>query len=194
MENSGDLNSEFFKKFISNDEGKRGYVICFKGEANTTLRSFFSGLFSFIFTRRITSMSSYNDKPLRVITNNYVDRINSGLIIKFPKESVEKCILELKNEYGEENKKFWSQNTSKLVMRARILQRATCYLNALNNGYRNDDFLEGNIKQYKNTDNTIKSGLKGAFEGFSGGILGYAIGLFILMAILYIIVFIVELF
>lgn len=194
MENSGDLNSESFKKFISNDEGKRGYVICFKGEANTTLRSFFSGLFSFIFTRRITSMSSYNDKPLRVITNNYVDRINSELIIKFPKESVEKCILELKNEYGEENKKFWSQNTSKLVMRARILQRATCYLNALNNGYRNDDFLEGNIKQYKNTDNTIKSGLKGVFEGFFGGILGYAIGLFILMAILYIIVFIVELF
>lgn len=194
MENSGDLNSESFKKFISNDEGKRGYVICFKGEANTTLRSFFSGLFSFIFTRRITSMSSYNDKPLRVITNNYVDRINSGLIIKFPKESVEKCILELKNEYREENKKFWSQNTSKLVMRSRILQRATCYLNALNNGYRNDDFLEGNIKQYKNTDNTIKSGLKGVFEGFFGGILGYAIGLFILMAILYIIVFIVELF
>lgn len=90
--------------------------------------------------------------------------------------------------------KFWSQNTSKLVMRSRILQRATCYLNALNNGYRNDDFLEGNIKQYKNTDNTIKSGLKGVFEGFFGGILGYAIGLFILMAILYIIVFIVELF
>jgi hypothetical protein len=194
MENSGDFNSESFKKFISNDEGKRGYVICFKGEANTTLRSFFRGLFSFIFTRRITSMSSYNDKPLRVITNNYVDRINSGLIIKFPKESVEKCISELKNEYGEENKKFWSQNTSKLVRRARILQRATCYLNALNNGYRNDDFLEGNIKKYKNTDNTIKSGLKGAFEGFFGGILGYAIGLFILMAILYIIVFIVELF
>ena len=45
MENSGDLNSESFKKFISNDEGKRGYVICLKGEANTTLRSFFSGLF-----------------------------------------------------------------------------------------------------------------------------------------------------
>ena len=194
MENSGDLNSDTFKKFISNDEGKRGYVICFKGEANTTLRSFFSGLFSFIFTRRITYMSSYNDKPLRVITNNYVDRINSGLIIKFPKESVEKFISDLKNEYAEENKKFWSQNTSKLVTRARILQRATCYLNALNNGYRNDDFLEGSIKQYKNTDNTIKSGLKGAFEGFFGGIITYAIGFFILMAILYIIVFIVELF
>ncbi|MFL2569766.1 MAG: hypothetical protein ACJ0QH_03555 [Flavobacteriales bacterium] len=99
MEKSSDLNSESFKRFISNDEAKRGYVIFFKGEANTTLRSFFSGLFSFIFTRRITSMSSYNDKPLRVITNNYVDRINSGLIKKFPKECVEKCISELKNEY-----------------------------------------------------------------------------------------------
>jgi hypothetical protein len=194
MENSGDLNSESFKKFISNDEGKRGYVICFKGEANTTLRSFLSGLFSFIFTRKITTMSSYNDKPRRVITNNYVDRINSGLITKFPKESVEKCIWELKNEYGEENKKFWSQNTPNLVKLARILQRATCYLEALNNGYRNDDFLEGNIKQYKNTDNTIKNGLKGAFEGFFGGILRYAIGFLLLMAILYIIVFIVELF
>ena len=194
MENSSDLNSESFKKFITNDEAKRGVVFSFKGEANTTLKSFFSGLFSFVFTRRITSLSSYNDNPLRVITNNYVDRINSGLIKKFPKESVEKYISELKNEYGEENKKFWSQNTSKLVMRARILQRASCYLDALNNGYRNDDFFEGNIKQYKNTDNTIKSGLKGAFEGFFGGILGYAIGLFVLMAILYIIVFIVELF
>ena len=194
MENSSDFNSESFKRFISNDEAKRGYVIYFKGEANTTLRSFFSGLFSFIFTRRITSMSSYNDKPLRVITNNYVDRINSGLIIKFPKESVEKCISELKNEYEKENKKFWSQNTSKLVIRARILQRASCYLDALNNGYKNDDFFEGNIKQYKNTDNTIKSGLKGAFEGFFGGILGYAISFFVLIAIVYIIVFIVELF
>lgn len=194
MENSSDLSSESFKKFISNDEGKRGYVICFKGEANTTLRSFFSGLFSFIFTRKITSMSSYNEKPLRVITNNYVDRINSELIKKFPEESVEKCILELKNEYREENKKFWSQNSSKLVMRARVLQRASCYLDALNNGYKNDDFLQGSIKRYKNTDNTIKGSLKGAFEGFFGGILGYAIGLFILMAILTIIVFIVELF
>ena len=194
MENLSDFSSESFKKFISNDEGKRGYVICFKGEANTTLRSFFSGLFSFIFTRRITSMSSYNEKPLRVITNNYVDRINSGLIKKFPEESVEKCILELKNEYGEENKKFWSQNSSKLVMRARVLQRASCYLDALNNGYRNDDFSQGSIKQYKNTDNTIKGSLKGVFEGFFGGILGYAIGLFILVAILKIIVFVVELF
>jgi hypothetical protein len=190
MENPVDLNSESFKKFISNDESKRGYVFSFKGEANTTLRSFFNGLFSLIFTRRITSMSSYNDKPLRVITNNYVDRINSGLIIKFPKESVEKCISELKNEYERENKKFWSQNTSKLVIRARILQRANCYLNALNNGYRNDDFVEGKIKKYKNTDNTIKSGLMGAFEGFFGGLLS----LFIVMAIFYIIGLIIDLF
>ena len=186
MENSSDLNSESFKKFITNDEAKRGVVFSFKGEANTTLKSFFSGLFSFVFTRRITSLSSYNDNPLRVITNNYVDRINSGLIKKFPKESVEKYISELKNEYGEENKKFWSQNTSKLVMRARILQRASCYLDALNKGHRIDDFFEGNIKQYKNTDNTIKSGLKGAYEGFFGGMLSYAIGLIALMAIIYI--------
>ncbi|OUV45568.1 MAG: hypothetical protein CBC71_00175 [Rhodobacteraceae bacterium TMED111] len=194
MEKSSDLNSESFKRFISNDEAKRGYVIFFKGEANTTLRSFFSGLFSFIFTRRITSMSSYNDKPLRVITNNYIDRINSGLIKKIPKECVEKCISELKNEYKKENKKIWSQNTSKVVIRARILQRVSCYLDALNNGYRNVDFFEGNIKQYNNTDSTIKSGLKGVFEGFFGGILGYAISFFVLIAILYIIVFIVELF
>ena len=192
MENSSDLNSESFKKFITNDEAKRGVVFSFKGEANTTLKSFFSGLFSFVFTRRITSMCSYNDKPLRVITNNYVDRINSGLIKKFPKESVEKYISELKNEYGEENKKFWSQNTSKLVMRARTLQRASCYLDALNKGHRIDDFFEGNIKQYKNTDNTIKSGLKGAYEGFFGGILSYAIGLIALMAIIYILYGIVS--
>lgn len=194
MENLGDLDSESFKKFISSDEARRGYVISFKGEANTTLKSFFFGLFSFVFTREITSMSSYSDKPLRIITNNYVDRINSGLIEKFPKETVEKCISELKNDYNEENKKFWSQNTSKLVMRARILQRAYCYLDALNNGYRNDDLLVGNIKEFKNTDNTIKSGLKGALEGFFGGMLGYVIGIFILLAVLYIIVFIVELF
>ena len=192
MENSSDLNSESFKKFITNDEAKRGVVFSFKGEANTTLKSFFSGLFSFVFTRRITSLSSYNDNPLRVITNNYVDRINSGLIKKFPKESVEKYISELKNEYGEENKKFWSQNTSKLVMRARTLQRASCYLDALNKGHRIDDFFEGNIKQYKNTDNTIKSGLKGAYEGFFGGILSYAIGLIALMAIIYILYGIVS--
>jgi hypothetical protein len=188
------LDSESFKKFISNDEAKRGYVICFKGEANTTLRSFFSGLFSFIFTRRITSMSSYNEKPLNVITNNYVERINSRLIKKFPKESVEQCISELENEYREENKKFWSQNTSKLVMRARILQRASCYLDALKNMNRNEDFLEGSIKQYQNTDNTIKSGLRGAMEGFVGGALGYAIGLLILLTIFWLIIFIVELF
>ena len=192
MENSSDLNSESFKKFITNDEAKRGVVFSFKGEANTTLKSFFSGLFSFVFTRRITSLSSYNDNPLRVMTHNYVDRINSGLIKKFPKESVEKYISELKNEYGEENKKFWSQNTSKLVMRARTLQRASCYLDALNKGHRIDDFFEGNIKQYKNTDNTIKSGLKGAYEGFFGGILSYAIGLIALMAIIYILYGIVS--
>jgi len=41
MKNSSDLNSESFKKFISNDESKRGYVIYFKVEHNTSLRSFF---------------------------------------------------------------------------------------------------------------------------------------------------------
>ena len=45
MENSSDFNSESFKRFISNDEAKRGYVIYFKGEANTTLRSFLVGSF-----------------------------------------------------------------------------------------------------------------------------------------------------
>ncbi len=192
MEKSNDVNSESFKKFILKDEGKRGYVICFKGEANTTIRSFFRGLFLFLFTRRITSMSSYTNKPLRVIYNNYVDRIKSGKIKKFPKESVEKCISELKNEYELENKKFLSQNTSKLVMRARVLQRASCYLDALSKGYRNDYLADGAIKRYSNTDNTVRSGIKGAVEGFFGGLFWYAIGFFIFIAILAIIVFIVE--
>lgn len=192
MEKSNDINSESFKNFILNDEAKRGYVICLKGEANTTLRSFFRGLFSILFTRRITSMSSYTNKPLRVIYNNYVDRINSGEIKQFPKESVEKCISELKHEYELESKKFLSQNTSKLVMRVRVLQRASCYLDALNKGYRNDDLVDGAIKRFSNTDNTVRSGFKGAFEGFFGGLFWYAIGFFILIAILSIIVFTVE--
>jgi hypothetical protein len=39
-------------------------------------------------------MSSYNEKPLRVITNNYVDRINSGSIKKFPMKSIEQCLFD----------------------------------------------------------------------------------------------------
>jgi hypothetical protein len=194
MENSIVLNYESFRKFITNDEGKRGYVISFKGEANTTLRSFFKGLFSFVFTRRIKSMSSYNEKSIRVITNNYVDRINNGMIEKFQPECVKQFIYEIKNEYDREDKKFWSQNSSKLVMSLRISQRATCYLNALEGGYRNDDFINGSSKKYKNTDNSIKSAFAGAFNGFFGGILGFFITGLILWAILAIIVQIVEFF
>jgi hypothetical protein len=187
-------NKEAFRDFIKRDEGKRGYVISFKGEANTTLRSFFKGLFSFVFTRRITSFSSYNDKSIRIITNNYVDRINNGMIKKFEAECVKEFIYETKSEYDKENEKFWSQNTSKLVMSARILQRANCYLTALEGGYRNDDFINGSFKKYKNKDNSIKGALKGAFSGFFGGLFGILITGFVLWAILALIVFIVELF
>ena len=194
MENTSKLNSDSFKKFIVYDEGKRGYIICLKGEANTTIRSFFRGLFLFFFTRRITSLSSYNEKPIRVITNNYVDRINAGLIEIYPKQSIKQCILELENEFEEKNKKFWSANSSNIVRLARILQRANCYLNALNKGVRDDDFVNGKVVQYKNTDNSVKRGLSGVFEGVFGGVIGFALTLFILWATLYLIVFMVELF
>jgi hypothetical protein len=190
MLNNNDLSSEYFRKFISNDEGKRGYVICFKGEANTTLRSFFDGLFSLVFTRRITTMSSYNEKVIYVITNNYADRINTGEIPKFPLESVRQCIFDMKKEYEEKNKKFWSQNTTSLVQSLRILQRASCYLNALEGRYINYDSSDGISKKHKNSDNSIGGALKGAFNGFFGGLLA----LFILWLILYIIVSIIELF
>lgn len=190
MEKSSQINFESFKKFIINDEGKRGYVISFKGEANTTLRSFFRGLFLFIFTRRIITMSSYNDKTLSIIYQNYVERIKSGSIKVFPKEIVEQSILDLRNEYEVENKKFWSQNTSKLIIRARVLQRAKRYLDAINFRDRNYFFTDIN----KNIDNTIFSGIKGAFEGFFGGLIGQLIGWFILIAILWLLVFFVELF
>jgi hypothetical protein len=194
MEISRQINSESFKKFIIDDEGKRGYLICFKGEANTTLRSFFRGLFLFVFTRRIITMSSYNDKTLSIIYQNYVERINSGSITVFPKEIVEQSIFDLRNEYEVEDKKFWSQNTSKLVNRARILQRAKCYLDAINLKYGYNFSTNAHITKNNNIDNNITSGIKGAFEGFFSGLIGYTIGWFILIAILGLLFFIVELF
>lgn len=194
MGNPSILNYESFQRFIKNEEGYRGYVISFKGEANTTLRSFFKGLFSFVFTRRITTLSSYNEKSLRVITNNYVDRINNGIIEKFEPDCVKQFIYEIKKEHDIENKRFWSQNTSKLVMRVRILQRATCYLNALEGGLRNDDFINGSVKKYKNTDNSFKSAIAGAFSGLFGGLFGLLLACFILWVIVGIIVFIVDIF
>jgi len=196
MDDVTKLNLESFYRFILTDEGKRGYVVSFKGEANTTLRSFFEGLFSFIFSRRITTMSSYNEKALRVITNNYVDRINEGSIDKFPSEIVNQFIFEINKKHTKESGKFLNQNSSKLVNNVRVLQRASCYLTALEGGFRNDDFVNEKFIKYKNPDNSIKGAFLGAFGGFFGlgGCLGFLISGFILWAFLAIIVYIVELF
>jgi hypothetical protein len=193
MENESNLNSNSFKKFIVLDESKRGYFISFSGEANTTVRSFFRGLFLFVFTRRITTISSYNEKALSLITKNYIDRINAGHIEKYPLTSIEQFIHELEIEFDEKSKSFWNANSSKLVLTSRTLQRANCYLSAVKNE-RQDDFLIIKSKQNKNTDNTFKAGFLGALEGFWGGLIGFFLTLFLIWLILFFIVFIVELF
>ena len=113
MKDVNNLDSESFNRFITTDEGKRGYVFSFKGEANTTLMSVIKGIFWFFITRRFTSLSAYNENAQRVITNNYVDRINSGLIDRFPSETVKNYIEELNVVIQKENQKFWSSGTPK---------------------------------------------------------------------------------
>ena len=194
MQNLSNLSTESFRRFILTDENRRGNVICFKGEANTTLSSFFEGLFSFIFTRRVSFYSSYNDNTILIITNNYIDRIKTGQVNEFSSEIVEQCIYELKKDFQEKNKGFWSQNTTDLVKNARNLQRAMCYLNALNKVHSKSDLSDGDIKKYKNPDNSIEGAFDGAFRGFFGGMILLIIGIFIASALVYIIINIVDLF
>jgi hypothetical protein len=196
MKNTTNLNLASFNQFIVTDEAKRGYVISFKGESNTTLKKFFLGLFSLPFTRRITTFSSYNENAQRIITNNYVDRIKGGKINKYPPAIVKEFINELNKKYSKDSQSFWKQNTSKLVYTLRLLQRANCYLNALEGGFRNDEFVNDKFIPYKNPENSIKGAFLGIFNGFFGlrGMIGFIIAIGILWAILAIIVFIGELF
>jgi len=164
MENTSKLNLESFNRFITTDEGKRGYVFSFKGEANTTLMSVIKGVFWFFITRRFTSLSAYNENAQRVITNNYVDRINSGLIERFPSETVRKYIEELNEVIQKENQKFWSAGTPKVIMKVRVLQRAHCYLTAMEGGFRNDDYVNGKFVKFKNPDNSLIKFFKNAYN------------------------------
>ena len=53
-----------FIKFISKEESRRGFVLAFKGEANTTIESFIKGFFLAIFTIifQLSSMSTVNQE------------------------------------------------------------------------------------------------------------------------------------
>jgi hypothetical protein len=194
MVNQTEFTTDSFIKFITKEENRRGFVFAFKGEANTTLKSFLKGLFLFIFTRRITTSSSYDDNLIRIITNNYVDRLANGSVSKFPADIIKNAIAELKLEFDEQDKKFWSTNSTKHVSRARILQRAQCYLNALDTGQRFDDFSDGRIKPFKNDDNSIKSGFIGAIQGLFGGALSFIIGTIVIMIIFGLLALVIEFF
>lgn len=184
MKEENKLDTVSFNRFITTDEGKRGYVFSFKGEANTTFRSFFQGLFSFIFSRRITTMSAYNENAQRVITNNYVDRINSGLIDRFPSETVKNYIEELNVVIQKENQKFWSAGTPKVIMKVRVLQRAHCYLTAMEGGFRDDDYVNGRLVKFKNPDNLLIKFFKNAYNespwSLGTTIMFFTIGCFII--------------
>ena len=164
MEDVTNANLASFNLFITTDEGKRGYVFSFKGEANTTLMSFIKGIFGVVFTRRFTSLSAYNENAQRVITNNYVDRINGGLIDRFPSAIVKSYIEELNKVVQKENQKFWSAGTPKVIMKVRVLQRAHCYLTAMEGGFRNDDYVNGKFVKFKNPDNSLIKFFKNAYN------------------------------
>ena len=184
MENTSKLNLESFNRFITTDEDKRGYVFSFKGEANTTLMSVIKGVFWFFITRRFTSLSAYNENAQRVITNNYVDRINSGLIDRFPSETVKNYIEELNVVIQKENQKFWSAGTPKVIMKVRVLQRAHCYLTAMEGGFRDDDYVNGRLVKFKNPDNSLIKFFKNAYNespwSLGTTIMFFTIGCFII--------------
>tara|TARA_B100001939_G_scaffold237919_1_gene205349 strand:+ start:540 stop:1124 length:585 start_codon:yes stop_codon:yes gene_type:complete len=189
---------EDFIKFISKEESRRGFVLAFKGEANTTIESFIKGFFLAIFTRRFISESTYNQHTIEIIKNNYTKRLIKGQVSIYHSEIVIEGINELKNIFDEKDKGFWSGSGSAHIRRARVIQRATCYLNAL--GFVDSldlkaklNFDEKNIK-YKNPGNTFKGFFKGLFKGFFGGLLSLILGVLILMIIFSIIGFIIELF
>jgi hypothetical protein len=183
-----------FKNFVNKEEKRRGHVLAFKGEANTTVRSFLSGLFGFVFTRRITTASSYNEKAKSVITINYIKRIHAGEIGNFPIESVEKCIQELQDKFEEKDKTFWGGSGASHVARARIVQRALCYHKATQADLSDVELIATGAVENKNADNSIKGAFKGMFEGFFRGLLGFALVMFVLWAVLNVIVYVVELF
>tara|TARA_X000001036_G_C20216382_1_gene617940 strand:- start:40 stop:447 length:408 start_codon:yes stop_codon:yes gene_type:complete len=126
-----DLSKEAFRKFIIKEEGRRGYAYTFSGESNTTLRSFFSGIFYFLFRGRVKGLSSYSIESKRAITYNYINRINNGSVIKFPMEIIEKHIQE-SDDWLKKNTNYLNENEPMNITRLRHLERAVCYREALN--------------------------------------------------------------
>ena len=175
-----------FRKFIAQDEGRRGYLLCFTGEANTTWFSILFGLFAFVFTRRFTSLRTYEHYARSKITHNYIKRIKSGKIETFSLEIVEEVIVEMKKVFQEKDKSFWSGNSSTHVQRARLIQRAKCYHNAITGDLPNS--------AGRNPDNTFFGAIKGAFLGFFGGLAAWVLFMLVLFLVVGLIVFIVELF
>ena len=192
------MKNDKFIKFISREESRRGFVLAFKGEANTTIQSFVKGFFLAIFTRRFISESTYSQHTITIIKNNYIKRLVNGKVKMYETEIVINGIDELKKIYDEKDKGFWSGSGSAHIKRARVIQRATSYLDALKyygslNSKNNLHFNDININ-YKNPGNTTKGFFKGLFKGFFGGISSFLIGMLILMLIFSIIGFIIELF
>ena len=174
-----------FNQFILKEEN-RGYLITFKGEANTTWFSFLFGLFSFVFTRRFTSLRTYEEHTISKVTRNYNDRLKLDKIETFNSETVKAVIVEMERVFSEKDKSFWSGNSSTHVQRARGIQRAKCYYNALIGA--TPQLVDSNPK------NSFLGAIKGALHGFFGGLAGWTIWMGILFIALSIIIFIVELF
>ena len=118
---------EDFIKFINKEESRRGFVLAFKGEANTTIESFIKGVFLAIFTRRFISESTYNQHTIEIIKNNYTKRLINGQVSIYDSETVILAINELKRIYDEKDKGFWSGSGSAHIKRARVIQRAICF-------------------------------------------------------------------
>ena len=172
-----------FVTFIRKEES-RGYLLSFKGEANTTWYKFLFGVFSFVFTRRITTIRSYELHAQSKITRNYLKRMTSGEVEKYDLSLVRSDIELMRSFFAEKDKSFWSANSTEHVQRLRVIQRAECYQKA----------LEGQSPEViKNSENSITGAVEGMTRGFFGGLFGWIVGLGILWLILGVIVYIVEL-
>ena len=173
-----------FVTFIRKEES-RGYLLSFKGEANTTWYKFLFGVFSFVFTRRITTIRSYELHAQNKITRNYLKRIANGEVEKYDLSLVRSDIGLMRNFFAEKDKSFWSTNSTEHVHRLRVIQRAECYQKA----------LEGQSPQViKNPENSIAGAVEGMTRGFFGGLVGWIVGFGILWLILGVILYIVEFF